>query len=72
MYKKYFDKPNIELWKTYLAGNSMICKLHIQMSNVHMCVVPVPASQDAVIKRVYTRRRVYSVLHFLFACSCST
>ncbi len=53
MYKWHFDKPNRELLKTHLAAISRICKLHIQISNIHMCVVPGPASQDAVIKRVY-------------------
>jgi hypothetical protein len=53
MYKKHFDKPNIELWKTHLAAKSRNSKLLIQISNIHMCVVPGPASQDAVIKRVY-------------------
>jgi hypothetical protein len=53
MYKWHFDKPNTELWKTYLAAIPRICKLHIQISNIHMCVVPGPDSQDAVFKRVY-------------------
>jgi hypothetical protein len=45
--------PNIELWKTSLLANWRICKLHTQISNVHMCIVPGPALQDAVVKRVY-------------------
>jgi hypothetical protein len=53
MYKWHFDKTIIELRKTHLAAISRICKLHIQISNIHMYVVPGPASQDAVIKRVY-------------------
>ena len=53
MSKCLFDKPNRELLKTHLAAISRICKLHIQISNIHMCVVPGPASQVAVIKRVY-------------------
>jgi hypothetical protein len=28
-------------------------KLHIQISELHRCVVPGPASQDAVFKRIY-------------------
>jgi hypothetical protein len=36
-----------------MAVISRICKLHIQISNIHMCVVPGPASQVAVIKRVF-------------------
>ncbi len=54
MYKGHLDKPYIELLKTHLSANPRICKLHTQMSNVHMCVVPGPASQVAVIKRVYS------------------
>jgi hypothetical protein len=53
MYKWHFGKPNIEIWKTHLSINSQICKLYIQISNIHMCVVPGPASQDAVFKREY-------------------
>jgi hypothetical protein len=53
LYKWHFDKRNIEVWKTHLSANSRICKLHIQISNVHMCVVPGPTLQDAVIKCVY-------------------
>ncbi len=52
MYKCYFDKSNIELWKTHLSAISRICKLHIQISNSHMCVEAGPASQDAVIKSI--------------------
>ncbi len=36
-----------------MEPNSRISKLLIQISNIHMCVVPGPASQDAVIKRKY-------------------
>jgi hypothetical protein len=36
------------------GSNLKDCKLHLQISNIHMCVVPGSASQDAVIKRVYT------------------
>ncbi len=53
MYKWLLEKPNIELWKTHLSANSRICKLYTQISNVHMCIFPGPASQDAVIKCVY-------------------
>ncbi len=60
MYKWHFGKPNMEIWKTHPSINSQICKLYIQISNIHMCVVPGPTSQDAVfIRRVY---RVYSML----------
>ncbi len=54
MYKWHFNQPDIELLKTHLSANPRICKLHTQISNVHMCVVPGLASQVAVIKRVYT------------------
>ncbi len=37
-----------------LSAFSRISKLHIQISNIHICVVPGPASQDAVYKRVCT------------------
>jgi hypothetical protein len=53
MYKEHFDKPNIELWETHLAAKLRISKLLIPISNIHICVVPGPASQDAVFKRVY-------------------
>jgi hypothetical protein len=53
MYKWHLENPIVELWKTNLSAISRICKLHIQISNVHMCVVPGPASQDAVFKSVY-------------------
>ncbi len=43
----------MELLKAHLSALLGICKLHIQISSVHMCVVPGPASQDAVFKRVY-------------------
>jgi hypothetical protein len=49
MYKRHFEKSNI---KVHLPVFSRICKLHIKMSNIHMYVVPGPASQDAVFKRV--------------------
>jgi hypothetical protein len=52
-YKWHFEKPNVELWKTHLSASSRTCKLYIQISNVHICVVPGPASQDAVFKSVY-------------------
>jgi hypothetical protein len=45
----YFDKPNTEIWKT----DTFICKLYIQISNIHMSVVPGPASQYAVFKSEY-------------------
>ncbi len=53
MYKWQFGKPNMEIWKTHPSINSQICKLYILISNIHMCVVPGPASQDAVFKREY-------------------
>jgi hypothetical protein len=43
----------MELLKAHLSALLGICKLHIQISSVHMCVVPGPDSQDAVFKRVY-------------------
>ncbi len=53
MYKYHFEKSNMELLKAHLSALLGICKLHIQISSVHMCVVPRPDSQDAVFKRVY-------------------
>jgi hypothetical protein len=53
MYKWHFNKPNIELRKTHLSAFSSICNLHIQVSNIHMRIVPGPALQVAVINRVY-------------------
>ncbi len=34
------------------VSNLKVCKLHIQISNRHMCVEAGPASQDAVIKSI--------------------
>jgi hypothetical protein len=45
MYKRYFNKPNLELSNTHRLANSRICKLHT--------FVPGPASQDAVIQGEY-------------------
>jgi hypothetical protein len=46
--------------KAHLSANSRISKLHIQISSVHMCVVPGHASQDVVIKSVcFVRFTVY-------------
>ncbi len=71
MYKLQFDKSNIELWKTHLVAISRICRLQIRMSNIHKCVVPGPASQDAVIECVYAspglqcmRDKIYLVTVF--------
>ena len=47
MYKWHFDKPNRELLKTHLAAISKICKLHIQISNIPMCVDPRGGTQKA-------------------------
>jgi hypothetical protein len=43
----------MKLLKAHLSALFGICKLHIQISSVHMGVVPGPALQDAVFKRVY-------------------
>jgi hypothetical protein len=61
MYKSHFEKSNIELWKARLSAFTRICKLHVQISSIHMCIVPGPASQDAVSDG-YTLCRVYSVM----------
>jgi hypothetical protein len=36
----------MELLKAHLSALLGICKLHIQISSIHMCVVPGPASMD--------------------------
>jgi hypothetical protein len=42
----------MEFGKSYPSTNSWLSKLYIQISILHMSVVPGPASQDIVIKRV--------------------
>jgi hypothetical protein len=51
-YKCHFGKLNMEFGKSHPSTNSWLRKLYIQISVVHMSIVPGPASQDAVIKRV--------------------
>jgi hypothetical protein len=46
---------------TCISKFSEICKLHIQISNEHMCIFLRPASQVAV-KNAYTLRQVYIVV----------
>jgi hypothetical protein len=36
--------------ESHSSSKWWIIKLHIQISELHMCVVPGPASQDAVFK----------------------
>ncbi len=43
----------MELAESHPSANWWISKVHIQISELHMCVVPEPASQDAVFKRTY-------------------
>jgi hypothetical protein len=42
----------MEFGKSHPSTNSWLSKLYIQISILHMSVVPGPTSQDAVIKRV--------------------
>jgi hypothetical protein len=39
--------------ESHSSSKWWIIKLHIQISELHMCVVPGPASQDAVFKHIY-------------------
>ncbi len=53
MYKWCFDNPNMEFRKEHPSTNLWISWLHIQISNIHMRVVPGPVSQDAVYTRLH-------------------
>jgi hypothetical protein len=50
----------MELLKAHLSALLGICKLHIQISSVHMCVVPGPLRRMQ-FSNAYTLRRVYHV-----------
>jgi hypothetical protein len=40
MYKLSFVKPIMEFGKSYPSTDSWVSKLHRQIFNLHMCVVP--------------------------------
>ncbi len=50
---KWTINTNMEFSKQHLSINMWISGLHIQISNIHLCIVPGPVTQDAVYKRVY-------------------
>jgi hypothetical protein len=39
MYQWHFNKPNTQICKTIPSVNSRICKLHTQISNIHIRIV---------------------------------
>jgi hypothetical protein len=58
MYRYRYEKENREIQFV-----TSISRFPVYTRPIHMCIVPGPASQDAVLN-AYTFRRVYSVMKF--------